>query len=205
VFVGFVACLTFFKGDIAWGPRYLTPLVALGWLLAPAGAARLPRWHVVAVLGAGAVVQILALAVDPYRLFIENNVRSAVLPAQAYFTLPLAQLYQRPRELVEVARSQGAAAQAYSPAWEPTAAPPTIDKLPPGETVLREFAIFDSPRPWWCSLRFLPPDQRPVDIERMALFLGAVLIGGALLSVWGWRSRGGWLMVKAGDEVPPLL
>ena len=38
VFLGFISFLTFFKGDLTWGPRYLTPIFALFWLFAPAGA-----------------------------------------------------------------------------------------------------------------------------------------------------------------------
>src|SRR5438128_11421796 len=34
--------LIFFKGDIGWGPRYLTPVFALLWLYAPAGAGSHP-------------------------------------------------------------------------------------------------------------------------------------------------------------------
>ena len=37
VFVLLICSLTFFKGDPAWGPRYLTPVFAVLWIMAPAG------------------------------------------------------------------------------------------------------------------------------------------------------------------------
>ena len=46
VFILFISSLTFFKGDPAWGPRYLTPIFAVLWLFAPAGSRLLRKWVV---------------------------------------------------------------------------------------------------------------------------------------------------------------
>ena len=40
IFLGFLSFLTFFNGDPAWGPRYLTPVFALLWLFARQGSRR---------------------------------------------------------------------------------------------------------------------------------------------------------------------
>ncbi len=65
VFVVFISFLTFFKGDPAWGPRDLTPIFAVLWILAPAGSGRLRRVPLVALLVLGLVVQLGALSVRP--------------------------------------------------------------------------------------------------------------------------------------------
>src|SRR5436190_17807023 len=77
VFFGFLCCLTFFSGDPTWGPRYLTPVFAVLWLFAPSGAAHIPRRLVRWGLGLGVVVQLLALSVDPHRLYIQRGLPSA--------------------------------------------------------------------------------------------------------------------------------
>ena len=61
IYVIFISSLTFFKGDPAWGPRYLTPIFAVLWIFAPAGAHLLRKWVVVTLLGLGVVVQLGAL------------------------------------------------------------------------------------------------------------------------------------------------
>src|SRR5262249_48306610 len=87
VFVGFVATLGTYKGDPSWGPRYLTPVASVLWLFAPMGAALLKPRLVALVLGLGFAVQLLALSVDPHRLFINRGVPSAFSSADpwAYF------------------------------------------------------------------------------------------------------------------------
>ena len=58
VFVLFICSLTFFKGDTSWGPRYLTPVFAVLWIMAPAGFRLMRRWVTVALLAAGVLVQV---------------------------------------------------------------------------------------------------------------------------------------------------
>src|SRR5262245_60526019 len=61
IFIGFISLLTFYKGDPAWGPRYLTPLFAAAWLVAPYGAVALGQRKTIILLVLGFVVQILGL------------------------------------------------------------------------------------------------------------------------------------------------
>ena len=54
--VGFFAMLTFYKGGVCWGPRYLTPIFGMLWLFAPDGAKLLSPSLVKLLLALGAAV-----------------------------------------------------------------------------------------------------------------------------------------------------
>jgi hypothetical protein len=132
LFTLFISFLTFFKGDPAWGPRYLTPVFAVWWFFVPRALekVRLPR--VKKLLAAGCVVQLLALSVDPQRLFLV-----VPCPFNYYTVAPwlgfhpsLSHLLQRPREIAQIIRHSGEPAQLYSPAPLATYAT-TLPRLPP--------------------------------------------------------------------------
>ncbi|HYT93895.1 MAG TPA: hypothetical protein VEL76_34570 [Gemmataceae bacterium] len=121
VLVLFLSFLTFFKGEPCWGPRYLTPLFALWWVFVPAAATVLRRRFVAGLLALGAVIQLLALSVDPQRLLL-----SKAIPFNYYqydralqFHPQLSHLLQRPREIAEILARQGRSPE-YSPAPSPT-------------------------------------------------------------------------------------
>jgi hypothetical protein len=189
-FLGFIVTLTFFKGDLCWGPRYLTPLLALGWLLAPAGAERLPRAITWAVLFAAASVQLLGLSVDPHRLYLEHRLPGTVLAPQLYFQPKIAHLIQRPREIVEVIQSDLAATSEFTPSWSPTAAPIAFEWIPLDDRGPRQYVIFDTLRPWWANQRYLPVDKRPVDPQTTLGLMAALLVFGGILLVFGLRACG---------------
>ncbi len=141
VFIGFLSFLTFFNGDPAWGPRYLTPLFALLWLFAPAGAAVLRPLPVRALLVLGVVVQLLGLSVDPHRLFLARNLPSAFyhnLPGGPwlYFDANVSQLVNRPRLIGEILQSNGEQEVAFTPGPEPTFAFPVLDFVDRADSVL---------------------------------------------------------------------
>ena len=104
VFFGFIASLSFFKGDPAWGPRYLTSLYAAFWLFAPDAARRFRLRETIVLLTLGFAVQILALSVDPERLPLERRLRPCSAPTIQVSILMrgLAGLLNRPREIVEI-------------------------------------------------------------------------------------------------------
>src|SRR5262249_5037522 len=125
VFVLFVASLTFFKGDPAWGPRYLTPVFALAWLFAPDGASRLVRVRAPLWLALGFLVQLGALSVDPHRLYLERGLPSSFCVSRPwlYFHPAISHLLNRPREIVELLKpkpSDRPVAKAYTPSPAPT-------------------------------------------------------------------------------------
>ncbi len=99
-FIGFHCFIWFFKGDLAWGPRYLTPWFAVIWLFAPLGASTISRKMVATLLTLGIVVQLLALSVDPRRLYVEREVSPAFgsIQPSLYFQPRFSHLLQRPRK-----------------------------------------------------------------------------------------------------------
>src|SRR5262249_34599276 len=70
-FVGFICSMIIFKGDLSWGPRYLTPVFAVLWVFVPAAASVCSRPFTGFLLGLGALVQVLGLSVDYHRLYAE--------------------------------------------------------------------------------------------------------------------------------------
>ena len=184
-FLGFFLSLSYFKGDPSWGPRYLTPLLGVLWLFAPLGAARLRRPLVGLLLGLGVMVQVLALSVDPHRLYVQRDASSGFgrVHPMLYFNPALAHLMNRPREIVEIAR-ETEPAEAYSPSPSPTFAFPVLD--PPylekrGPEVVRKYRVLNGFRPWWSNMTWLPPDERPVPLGRTAALLLAISGAGLVL------------------------
>lgn len=187
VFVCFIATMTFFAGDPNWGPRYLTPVFALVWLLVPAGADRLRRPLVAGLLALAFVGQVAALSVDPLRLYIERGLSSAFFLGDpwAYFRPDCSQLLARPRQVREIVGYSGPAPQKFSPARRPTL-PVTVD--PDGDQPLEvhRYWVLNSLRPWWISQRHLPARERPVDLDATSWLLlslaGASVVGLIALS-----------------------
>jgi hypothetical protein len=191
VFVGFICLLTFFKGDPAWGPRYFTPLYALGWLFVPAGAQLLRRPIVALLLALGLLVQVLALSVDPHRQYVKLGLpsgASAVDPT-IYFHPAMNQLLQRPQEIWEIG-ANSERAEKYTPSPSPTFAFPIVDPTyfsEKGLEAVRRYRVLNSLRPWWISQQYLSPAERPVAIGPTIALLGAIAASGLLLMLWGSR------------------
>jgi hypothetical protein len=122
MFTLFICFLTFFKGDYCWGPRYLTPVLALGWLFVPASAALVRRFFLGVLLGAGMVVQLLGLSMDPQRLHFEQALPWGFWSADPWlgFHPATSNLLQRPKEIVDVLRCWNEPAPRFGPATLPT-------------------------------------------------------------------------------------
>jgi hypothetical protein len=118
LFTLFISFLTFFKGEPCWGPRYLTPVFALAWVFAPAGAAVFGRLFVRLVLGLGVVVQLLGLSVDPMRLFLETPLPFNYYQAFAWlgFDPITSHLLKRPAEVADIIRRRDERSECFSPA-----------------------------------------------------------------------------------------
>lgn len=189
LFATFILSMSVFKGDPAWGPRYFTPVFALLWLFAPRGVARIGRPATVTLLLLGAGVQLLALAVDPHRLYVEQAMHSA-FGAQApalYFDPRLAHLLQRPREIAEVWRARDEAGTTFAPSAVPTFAFPIIDRVEYGQAALQTYKVLNSFRPWWSSQGYLPEARRPVPIVTTVCLLVGVLLAAAWMAWAGAR------------------
>ncbi len=187
VFTLFFASVTAFKGDPAWGPRYFTPIFAVLWIFAPAGAAILSRRLTSGLLLMGFVVQLGALSIEPSRLYIEHGLPSAFYVSQPdlYFHPAISHLVNRPREIREVLFNRGERAEFYTPSPSPTFAFPVLDFVDKGPAAIRKYHILNSFRPWWISFRYLDDKSQPVNIDRTVLFLASLALGGLLLVALG--------------------
>jgi hypothetical protein len=185
IFCGFIASISHFSGDPTWGPRYQTPMFALLWVFAPAGAARLVPRISRLVLMAGVAVQLLGLSVDPHRLYIERGLPSSFFQPcpWLYFHPAVAHILNRPREIKEILGADPRSAEAFTPSPSPTFAFPIIhpiDTTPP-ESV-QQFHILNSLRPWWVSQWYLAPGDRPVSlIGALTVLIGILGLGVFLL------------------------
>ena len=196
IFVGFISTITFFKGDPAWGPRYLTPIFALFWIFVPAGVRFLRRKFAVALLAAGLMVQLAALSVDPHRLYIEHRLPSSfyLVTPWVYFHPGISHLVNRPREIVEILAWRGGNAERFTPSPSPLFAFPVIDYVEKGPEAIRKYHILHSFRPWWICQRYLTTD-RPVSLGRTAGLL-------VLLAVVGLAMQCGTLAKKVTGARP---
>jgi hypothetical protein len=104
LFMVFLSFVTFFKGEHGWGPRYLTAMFALWWLFVPSAIAHVRAFVMRGLLAAGIIIQILGLAVDPTRLFLNTPIPLDYFVYDPWLTFhpSLSHLLQRPREIMEV-------------------------------------------------------------------------------------------------------
>lgn len=122
-FLLFVSSIRFFSGEPGWGPRYLTPVFAILWLLVPVGAARIGKVASALLLAMSLAVQIAGLSVDTMRFFSGDREAEAsrfLVDPWLYFDLAWSQLLTRPGQVAEIATYDGPAATAFCPAPEPT-------------------------------------------------------------------------------------
>ena len=134
--------MRFFKGDVAWGPRYLTPVFAVLWLFVPTTAAFAGKLRTGLVLGLGMVVQLLSLATDPHRAYIIADIPPHVLLYEdaAFYDLRLSHLFMRPGEVWDVL-SIADTTEAASPAPTPTFALPLPDLKLIEPSVARRYVV----------------------------------------------------------------
>jgi hypothetical protein len=207
VFTGFVCCLSFFKGDPCWGPRYFTPVFAVLWLFAPAAAAAWSWRQTALVLALGTLVQFFGLSVECQRLYIELRLPSGFFHGHpwVYFHPRISHLLHRPREIYELLTEDSSSSSAFSPSPLPTAAPPCADFMERGPEAVRKYRYLNSFRPWWASMTFLPPHERPVDLGRTAALLLSLAAGGLALIGFGCGYRvsaGRSLIPRVGADTP---
>jgi len=184
IFFGFIAAISFSKGDPSWGPRYLTPLYAVLWLAAPAGSTRFRSGVTALLLLLSVAVQLLALSADPGTIHLRRNfppALSALYPI-VHFDWRNAQLIDRPLELAGLWRARHEPGERFSWSDPPTSQEDLLPWSQDGASVISRYKLLDSFRPWWIGYRYMPVDDRPVDIGYAAAgFLATSLVGLALL------------------------
>ena len=191
VFFGFIASISFCKGDPAWGPRYLTPLYAVLWLAAPAGAARFRRAATVSLLALSVGVQILALSADPGTIHLRRGFSPAVSAYYpvVHFVWRNAQLIDRPVELIDIWRARHDPGKEFSWSHPPTSQEDLLPWSEDGAGVISHYKILSSFRPWWVSYGYLPMEERPLAIRRTAgAFVGTFCLGTLLLVAFRYRN-----------------
>jgi hypothetical protein len=191
VFVVFISTMSFYKGDLCWGPRYVTPILALLWLFAPSAAAIWPRRLTVGLLCLGFLVQLLGLSVDPLRLYVHHRLPSGYFGGQEWihFEPALGHLVNRPREILEICRDDGAQTTAFCADPRPTSTTLLLEDYDNGPEAVRKYRFLASFRPWWISQRWLSPPERPVALLPTVTMLLVLAAAGLGLSVLGLRGR----------------
>ncbi len=187
VFVVFIASLSFFKGDPTWGPRYLTPVFAVLWILAPAGALRLRRGMVVGLLMLGLLVQLGALSLDPLRLRVEraSPSRPIVSALEVYFHPAYSHLLNRPREIIDVLATSGETARYRSPGPVVDLGITVAHLAEMGPAAVHKDHVLNSFRPWWASLGHLDLDSSNINVKFCLITLGLIALAGLILLVAG--------------------
>jgi hypothetical protein len=182
VYFGFIATLSFFGGEPAWGPRYLTPLFALLWLFVPAGAVLMNRKLVAGLLSAGALVQFLGLTVEVQRLYLERPFAPAYMfeAPLLYFHPSASHLLQRPREIWEILWLDERRIESFTPAARPLF--PVTDNPRFYHSDMLVYRVLNSFRPWWISQRYLPVGQRVADLDRTVLLFALLAAAGLAMT-----------------------
>lgn len=188
----FYSFLSFYKGGVNWGPRYLTPIFGLLWLYAPAGAQLLGARLTRLLLLLGFLVQIMAIAVVPERLYVERALPTGFYTIKPwwYFHPAISHVMNRPREILDAFTAP--AAPEFTPGPTPTFTLPVFDPPyytgPKGIAGVRQYTLLNELRPWWATFPHLAPDQRPVNLAASLAFFALLGFAGAALMVFAIRA-----------------
>ncbi len=183
---GFFALLTFYKGGVCWGPRYLTPLFGLLWLFAPLGACQLGPPTTALLLTLGFAVQVLGLALVPERLYVEQKVPSGFYTVDPWLYLEpaIGHIVNRPREIVDAATAPPS--PEFTPGPTPTYTMPVFDPPfydgPKGIAGVRRYTLLNDFRPWWVTLP--QADPPPIAYGKPLAFFLCAAVAGLFLLRW---------------------
>jgi hypothetical protein len=191
ILISFISCISFAGGDWCWGPRYLTPLLPLWALGFPftidfdvyrnsARRNNVRRNLAVGLIGAGLIVQVLALSVETQRFFFERNLEDFFWARDSWFYFENSALVARVGEVASLNEGLPPTAQLFDslpdlPTYCVLGPPPFIPRSM-AAIWIRNFKIFFLPRPWPLWMAWLPPALRPVNI--IAWLLGLLGLGG---------------------------
>jgi len=199
----FIASLSFYGGDWAWGPRYLVttiPLLALGLPLLQLGS-RARRWVAQMVVGLGLLVQLVGISMDHQGFFFSH-----ALPA--YFWLDpgsnyhYSQLAYRAIELRDLfAAPQPISSGPFLPGPYPTLPTYCIFGMDPrtSPTWMKAYPGFYLPRPWPLWMTHLPSGRQPVSPLPAAGLVALIGVAGGLLIRRGLRNSDRFRVIDPGD------
>ena len=181
------ASMPFFGGDWCWGPRYLLPALALLGLAMPfATTGGLPgRALLIAVVGAGLLVQLLGISLDHHRFFFHHALRAFFYDGDPWVYWRISALLERPGELLDSLRWSLLEASRFGGhpfAGQLTYATWPLQPVEEAERMSRSLAVFYLPRPWplWFPVQ---PEAvaTPVPLGTTTAALGAVAVAGLIL------------------------
>ncbi len=203
----FMSCYAGLGGDWCWGPRYLTvllPLWALAFPFIP--FERVRRDLVVAIVGAGMLVQAMALSVETQRFFFERGFHEFFWAEDPWVYFKHSALFARVGETLSLSDGPPSTAHFFNSSPDADSYTYTILGPPPqwprsmSPTWMRNFKIYYLPRPWPLWLSWVKPALRPIDLGAWLLGLLSVALAGVGLIYWGFRTRG--TRIKAGWQIP---
>jgi hypothetical protein len=188
--------LSFWSGEWSWGPRYMVLVVAplaLAWPFLPRH--RLRRPLVAACVGAGLVVQLLAVSLDHQRFFFERQLSAYFWGSDSGFYLRESQLLARPGEILRsLVDGMPAAAESFQPSPYPELL--TYCMFGSREVFtdphwVRRFQVFHLPRPWplWMPRVDQNRYRLPVDVGASVAGLLALGLVGVVSVLIGLRPR----------------
>jgi hypothetical protein len=201
----FMSCYAGLGGDWCWGPRYLTillPLWALAFPFIPVGKVR--RDAVLAIIGAGLLVQAMGLSVETQRFFFERGFHDYFWAEDPWVYFKHSALFARVGETLSLADGPPSTARFFNSA-------PGMDWYtytilgPPAELPrnlspvwMRMFQIYYLPRPWPLWLSWIRPALRPIDLRAWLLSLLTIAAAGCGLIYRGFRKG---TAVEEGREI----
>jgi len=188
----FVAALSFFHGDWAWGPRYLAVILPL-WVLAMPFT-RLPRPWVAALVAAGVAVQLLGLAVVHDRFFYGRGLTAHFWWPQDDFYFRHSALLARPGELLQtITEGPPPEAGRFAPTHRAGYRNSFIVGPVPahrGPEWMRRYRVFYRLRPWPLWALAEPPGTLPVSLPLAVGALVALGLAGGAAAAGGLAAAG---------------
>lgn len=174
----------FAGGDWCWGPRYLLVLLPLWALPLPFVPlhTRL-RKSLIAIAGAGLVVQVLAVSVEHQRFFFARGLNDLFWSEDPWVYFKQSALFARPGEFVSLKDGPPPTARWFNsihqPGWSTYAilGPPLNMPRKLAPEWMRQYQIYYLPRPWPLWMWSVDPELRPVNIP---LWLAGLLVTGAV-------------------------
>jgi hypothetical protein len=184
----FISCISFAGGDWCWGPRYMLPILPLWAIAFPFAPQRgSMRTLTFLIVGAGLLVQVLALLVEHQRFFLARGLTDFFWADDPWFYFKHSALLARFEEVVSLGQGVPPTAQWFNSIRLPGWFTYTILGPPPdmprylAPAWMREYAIFYLPRPWTLWMWWLAPALRPVSIAAWSVSAGIVGLVGYII------------------------
>jgi hypothetical protein len=197
ILVGFISCIAFVGGDWCWGPRYLVailPLWALAFPFVFTRSKAIRRDVVLAIVGLGLIVQVLALSVENQRFFFERGLGDFFWAEDPWFYFKHSALFARVGEALSLGQPLPVNARFFNsipiPDWSTYAIlgpPPTVPRNMAPQWI-QNFKIYYLPRPWPLWMSWIKPGLRPINLLAWVTVLAGMAVIGLGLIYSGLQS-----------------